>query len=74
MRMGMRRFTRLANVFSKKVENHAHAISLHFMHYNFCRPHQTLTKAAGGKKTTPAMAASVARAPWSLTQLAELLD
>jgi hypothetical protein len=44
------------------------------MHYNFCRPHQTLTKAAGGKKTTPAMAAGVASAPWSLTQLAELLD
>jgi IS1 family transposase/lambda repressor-like predicted transcriptional regulator len=74
MRMGMRRFTRLTNAFSKKVENHAHAISLHFMHYNFCRPHQTLTKAAGGKKTTPAMAAGIARAPWSLTQLAELLD
>lgn len=74
MRMGMRRFTRLTNAFSKKVENHAHAISLHFMHYNFCRPHQTLTKKAGGTKTTPAMAAGVARAPWSLTQLAELLD
>jgi hypothetical protein len=43
------------------------------MHYNVCRPHQTLTKAAG-KKTTPAMAARIARAPWSLTQLAELLD
>ncbi len=73
MRMGMRRFTRLTNAFSKKVENHAHAISLHFMHYNFCRPHQTLTKKAG-KKTTPAMAAGITRAPWSLTQLAELLD
>jgi IS1 family transposase len=74
MRMGMRRFTRLTNAFSKKVENHAHAISLHFMHYNFCRPHQTLTKAAGGKKTTPAMAAEITKYPWSLTQLAELLD
>jgi IS1 family transposase/lambda repressor-like predicted transcriptional regulator len=73
MRMGMRRFTRLTNAFSKKVENHAHAISLHFMHYNFCRPHQTLTKKAG-KPTTPAMAAGVATYPWSLTQLAELLD
>jgi hypothetical protein len=61
MRMGMRRFTRLTNAFSKKVENHAHAISLHFMHYNFCRPHQTLTKAAGGKKTTPAMAAGITK-------------
>jgi IS1 transposase len=73
MRMGMRRFTRLTNAFSKKVENHAHAISLHFMHYNFCRPHQTLTKKAG-KRTTPAMAAEIASYPWSLTQLAELLD
>ena len=45
MRMGMRRFTRLTNAFSKKVENHAHAVALHFMHYNFCRPHTTLTKA-----------------------------
>ena len=50
-----------------------HAVALHFMHYNFCRPHQTLTKKAG-KKTTPAMAAGITRAPWSLTQLAELLD
>lgn len=69
----MRRFTRLTNAFSKKVENHAHAVSLHFMHYNFSRPHQTLTKAAG-KPTTPAMVAGTARAPWSLTQIAELLD
>ncbi len=44
MRMGMRRFTRLTNGFTKKVENHAHAVCLHFMHYNFCRPHQTLTQ------------------------------
>jgi len=43
------------------------------MHYNYCRPHQTLTKKAG-KATTPAMAAGIARAPWSLTQLVELLD
>jgi hypothetical protein len=42
MRMGMRRFTRLTNAFSKKVENLAHAVSLHFMHYNFCRVHQSL--------------------------------
>jgi hypothetical protein len=74
MRMGMHRFTRLTNAFSKEVENHAHAISLHFMHYNFCRPHQTLTNKDGGTKTAPAMAAGVARAPWSLTQLAVLLD
>jgi IS1 family transposase len=73
MRMGMRRFTRLTNGFSKKVVNLAHAVSLHFMHYNFCRPHQTLTKAAG-TPTTPAMAAGLADYPWSLTQLAELLE
>ncbi len=52
MRMGMRRFTRLTNAFSKKVENHMHAISLHYMHYNFCRKHQTLG-------TSPAVAAGI---------------
>ena len=54
---------------AKKVENHAHAVALHFLHYNFARPHQSL-----GKRTTPAMAAGVARYPWSLTQVAGLLD
>lgn len=69
----MRRFTRLTNRFSKKVENHAHAACLFYMHYNFARPHQTLTKRSG-LPTTPAMAAGVADFPWSLTQIAELLD
>ncbi len=73
MRMGMRRFTRLTNGFSKKVENHAHAVSLHFAYYNLCRPHQTLTKAAKAK-TTPAMAAGVESHPWSISQLCELLE
>ncbi len=73
MRMGMRRFTRLTNGFSKKIENHVHAISLHFFHYNFCRPHQTLSGKEQGK-VTPAMAAGIARYPWSLTQLCELLE
>jgi IS1 family transposase/lambda repressor-like predicted transcriptional regulator len=73
MRMGMRRYTRLTNAFSKKIENHAHAVALHFMHYNFCRPHQTLSGKGRGQ-VTPAMAAGVATAPWSLTQIAELLD
>ena len=57
---------RLTNGFSKKVENLAHAVSLHFMHYNFVRKHQSL-------KTTPAVAAGIERHPWSLTQLVERL-
>jgi IS1 family transposase len=77
MRMGMRRFTRLTNAFSKKVENHAHTVSLHFFYYNFCRNHESLrVKNADGTYTqrTPAMAAGVAKYQWSLTQLAGLLD
>jgi IS1 family transposase len=76
-RMGMRRFTRLTNGFSKKVENLAHAVSLHDMHYNFARPHQTLTVKAEGqpsRKRTPAMAAGVSDRVWSLTDIAGLLD
>ncbi len=73
MRMGMRRFTRLTNGFSKKVENLAHAVSLHYMHYNFARPHQTLTKQYG-RPTTPAMAAGVADHVWSVWEIAELLS
>lgn len=74
MRMGVRRFTRLTHGFSKKVENLAHAVSLHYFHYNFARPHTTLTKAAGGYPTTPAMAAGVADHVWTLTEIAGLLD
>ena len=73
MRMGMRRFTRLTNGFSKKVENLAHAVSIFYAHYNLCRPHQTLTKKYG-KPTTPAMAAGVETHPWSISQLCELLE
>ncbi len=65
MRMGCRRFTRLTNAFSKKVENHAHAVALHFMFYNFARIHKTL-------RITPAMAASVSDHVWSLEKIAEL--
>jgi IS1 family transposase len=72
MRMGMRRFTRLTNGFSRKIENLSHAVSLHFMHYNFARPHKTLSK--GGYPTTPAMAAGVADHIWSLKEIAALLD
>lgn len=66
MRMGMRRFTRLTNGFSKKAENHAHAVALHFMHYNFARIHKSL-------RITPAMAAGVSDHVWSLEEIAELI-
>lgn len=59
MRMSMRRFTRLTNAFSKKLDNHIHALALYFVHYNFCRIHKTL-------KTSPAMAAGIADTLWSL--------
>lgn len=71
MRMGMRRFTRLTNGFSKKVENLAHAVSLHYMFYNFGRPHTSL---ANPYPRTPAMAAGVADHVWSLKEIAGLLD
>ncbi len=67
MRMSMRRFTRLTNAFSKKVENLMHAVSLHFMHYNFARVHKTL-------KTTPAVAAGITDHVWSLEEIVALLD
>lgn len=67
MRMQMRRFTRLTNAFSKKAENYAWAIALYYMHYNFCRIHQTL-------RVTPAMEAGVADHVWTLTELVDLLD
>ncbi|MGH2847859.1 MAG: IS1 family transposase [Thermoleophilaceae bacterium] len=67
MRMGMRRFTRLTHGFSKKVENLAHAVALHYMHYNFCRVHQTT-------KTTPAMAVGIADHRWTLHEVAALLE
>lgn len=65
MRMSMRRFTRLTNGFSKKVQNHAHAVALHFMYYNFGRVHKTL-------RVTPAMQAGVADHVWSLEEIAAL--
>ena len=71
MRMGMRRFTRLTNGFSKKVENLAHAVSLHYMHYNFARPHRSLKERY---PRTPAMAARVADHIWTLEEIAALLD
>ena len=68
MRMGMRRFTRLTNGFSKKVENHAAAVAIHFMHYNFARPHKTL---ANPYPRTLAMAAGVADRVWRLKEIAD---
>ena len=70
MRMGMRRFTRLTNGFSKKAENLAAAVSLHFMHYNFARPHKSL---ANPYPRTPAMAAGVADHVWSVEEIVGLL-
>jgi hypothetical protein len=67
MRMLMRRFTRLTNAFSKKVENHACAVALHAMYYNFVRIHQTL-------KVTPAMAAGVSDRLWEMKDLVEMLE
>ena len=68
MRMSMRRFTRLTNAFSKKVENLAAAVSLHFAYYNFCRVHQSLNG------QTPAMAAGIADHVWKVDELIALLE
>jgi len=67
MRMGMRRFTRLTNGFSKNGQNHAHAVAIHFMHYNFARIHRTL-------RITPAMAAGISNHVWSIEEMIGLLD
>jgi IS1 family transposase len=67
MRMHMRRFTRLTNAFSKKAVNHVHAVSLHFMYYNFCRIHQTL-------RITPAMAAGVTGRLWEVEDIVRTVE
>jgi IS1 family transposase len=67
MRMSMRRFTRLTNAFSKKVENHAAAVALYFMYYNFGRVHQTL-------RVTPAMEAGVSTHVWSVEEIVRLIN
>ncbi len=67
MRMSMRRFTRLTNAFSRKLEDHAHAVALHFLHYNFARVHKCL-------RVTPAMEAGIAGHVWSLEEIAALPD
>ena len=67
MRMGMRRFTRLTNAFSKKVENHGHALAIYVMHYNFARIHQTL-------RVTPAMAAGVTDRLWEMADVVRVVE
>jgi IS1 family transposase len=67
MRMGMRRFTRLTNGFSKKIENHAYAVAIHFMHYNFCRVHKTL-------RVTPAMEAGIADHVWTIEEMLDKVN
>jgi len=67
IRMGMRRFTRLTNAFSKKLENDMHALAIYFMHYNFVRIHQTL-------RVTPAMAAGVTERLWDLSDIVRVVD
>lgn len=74
MRMGMRRFTRLTNAFSKKLENHMHAVSLYFLHYNFVRPHTTLSKGRKGYPTTPAMTAGLTDHVWTVEEMLSLLE
>jgi IS1 family transposase len=67
MRMGMRRFTRLTNAFSKKIENHCHSLALYFLYYNFVRIHKSL-------KTTPAQAAGVTDKLWDVEDIVALID
>jgi hypothetical protein len=65
--MHSRRMTRLTNGFSKKIQNHAHAMALHFLYYNFVRIHQTL-------KVTPAMAAGVTKGLWEMSDVVEMVE
>jgi len=67
LRMSSRRFTRLTNAFSKKLENHALSVALHYMHYNFCRIHKTL-------RITPAMAAGVTDHVWSMADIVAMIE
>lgn len=71
MRMSMRRFTRLTNAFSKKIENHMYAVALHFMYYNFARPHKALSKPY---PTTPAMAMGLANHIWTTEEIVKLIS
>jgi len=70
MRMGMRRFTRLTNGFSKKLENHILALALYFMYYNFARPHRSL---ANPYPKTPAMATELTNHIWTIEEIVSLI-
>lgn len=74
LRMRCRRFTRLTNAFSKKLENHAAATALHYCFYNWCLSHKTLTRRAHGVHTTPAMAAGLTNRRWTVRDLVSLVD
>ena len=65
--MGSRRFTRMTNTFSKKVQNHAHSVAIHTMRYNFVHTHHTL-------RCTPAMAAGVTKTLWELMDMVKVLE
>ena len=67
LRMSMRRFTRLTNAHSKKLENHEAAIALHYMHYNYCRIHTTL-------RVTPAIETGLAHHVWSIEEFVGVLE
>jgi hypothetical protein len=67
MRIGIRRFGSLTKAFSKKVESHAHAVALHYMHYNFCRIHKKL-------RETPAIAAGLADRLWGVNDILRVLE
>ena len=67
MRMSMRRFTRLTNGFSKKIENHGHMLAIYYMYYNFCRVHQSL-------RVTPAMEAGLAHTVWTIEDVVGLME
>lgn len=74
IRQSNRRYARLTNAFSKKEQNHIWAFAIQAMYFNYCRPHGTLTKNAEGKKTTPAMAAGLARSVWTVEQVLQRMD
>lgn len=74
VRMNNRRFTRSTNAFSKKAENHAHSVALHFMAQNFLRAHGTLTTKANGYKTSPAMAAGITNHVWTVEEILDRMQ